>query len=1180
MQFITLYAWYRTRLTKTLRVMRITAFMLFIFCLHVNAKVVSQAITLSGKDIPAERLFAEVKKQTGYVVVCNEDLLRKLKPVSLNALRLPLKSFLEEAFRGQPVDFEIMRTTVGVREKRSGVVEDMDPPVRGVVLDSAGHPLVGATVRVKGKKMMVSTDAEGKFEVEMNEGEEIVVSYVGFRERVVKVSAGKMMVVRMEREVREEEEVVVANTGYQKVKINEMNGAVNVITNKQLNEQVSPNFLDRLKGVSNAILFSMATQGRSSLLGTSENIMIRGLSTINGFTNPLIVLDNFIYDGDLRNINPYDIENVTILKDAAASSIWGSLGGNGVIVITTKKGGLNKPLKIGVNTNVSFSDPPPSQARFFIPSSDYIDIEEYLFNKGYDFGGAIGDGKSALTPVISLLLDHKKGKIDAADSALIIDRLKKINGIDNYEKQYYQKNLTQQYSVNLSGGSQSLAWAVSGGYMQSKDYLAAKNNRANIRLDNTYVPVKNLSLKVSAYYTSSESISGDIYSSKYISDIEGGRGIPYFEVTSESGIPTPFYSRRKEFIDTIGGGLLLDWRMYPLEEQKLTKKKANLNQLISQIGLNYAFKDLKISLDYQFQKQNSITNTVYSKDSYIARDLINNYTQINYSRKTINRIIPLGDILDKSQSAVRSTNLRAQIDYSKSISKNHRINLMLGEELREVITDGAYATRFYAYNEDPLTFGRVDFFNSYPKLTATGTSQIEGYPSLKAQTTTRRISFYGNIGYSFKQRYSITGSIRKDAANMFGLKANDKWNPFSSIAFGWDFSKEEFYKFKPVPFARLRVSMGTSGNIDPYKTPIPIGGFSTDITTNYPTASIGTPNNPSLKWERVVQWNLAIDFSSANQRISGSVDYFIKEGKDLYAPAPYDYTTFGSTIDPTRNVANVSGKGVDLAIRSKNMSSKTFEWGSSFNYSYALSKTKKYYDDASKKLGTFLGKGNAITPVVGKPLYSLVVYKWRGLSSSGDPQGFLDGNISIDYPKIRSNVSKGIGDESIIYIGTTSPKSFGNLSNNIRWKQILLSFNIVYRLGYYYMQPSFTSLNMLNSGIGYIDYYQRWTKPGDEMKTNVPALVYKNYLNFDFRDDFYLKSEANVQKADNIRLSNIKLEYNFQSSLLSRKKGDVVLNLNISNVGLLWKASKGDIDPDYGINLQAKQYAIGATINL
>lgn len=1053
---------------------------------------------------------------------------------------------------------------------------DVDPliDVTGRIIDKNGIPVM-ATISVKDTRRAIGTDAEGNFRINGIDRKSIlIISGINIEPMEIEVEGRQDLgnIIVTTRIVKDKEVVVQANTGYQLINPNEANGSVVVIDNTTLNQQVNPNILKRLDGVVPGLYFNIGKTGNNPQRETG--ISIRGLSTINGPLDPVIVLDNFIYDGDINNINPNDIESITVLKDAAATSIYGTRGGNGVIVITTKKGRFNQKLKVDFSSTITVSDKPDLFYLRQMSSGDYIDIEQFIFNKGY-FNAQINSSKHpALTPAVDIFLKRRNGLISSTDSANQIDALKTIDNRRQFEKMIYKKAVTQQYSLNMRGGSNNLAWLVSGDYNRNRGNLNAISDKANLRFENTLRPIKNLELNLGLYYTNANSGNGNVdYNNLYI----GTRSsVPYIGLADNNGNPLPYtITYRKDYLDTLGGGKLLDWNYYPLTNYQHDKTNKKLENFVSKLGFSYIFlKAFQLSVNYQYEKQQ--TNYVRKSDleSYYARDLINNFSQLNRSSGIVTYIVPKGNILSNVQSNIKSQNFRAQLNFNENWGV-HQLAAIAGNEIRELISDGTGST-IYGYNQQPLSFANVDFNTKYPTFITGNFAGIPGNPYINETTINRFVSFYSNILYQYGGRYSISGSIRKDGSNIFGLKTNDKWKPLWSSGIGWVLSNEDFYKSKILAYLKLRVTYGISGNVDLRKSPLPVAYTRTNGVTNFPYSRITTINNPALKWEQSRQINFGLDFHSVNETVSGSIDYYLKRGTNLYGETPYDYTTWGSASQLVTNVANMSGHGLDVSLQTKNID-HILKWNTVVILSYNESKTTKYLSAASQKIVSLLGSGTTIVPVVGKPLYGLVAYKWAGLDNAGNPQGVLNGQKSIDYNAIFKDANlKGLEDGSVKYIGPASPTVFGSLINTLSWHQLSLSLNLSYRFGYYFRKSAMNYDALINSGIGSIDYVKRWQKPGDELITNIPSFVYTDYPQFSNRSTFFSSSEINVLRGDHIRLQYVNIEFNFKKRGIRKTFDMLQLYINASDMGILWRANKESLDPDYPNSLPVpKSYSIG-----
>ncbi|AYD48465.1 SusC/RagA family TonB-linked outer membrane protein [Arachidicoccus soli] len=1047
--------------------------------------------------------------------------------------------------------------------------------IKGNIKDAVtGESISNATVHALGSGRYALSDKEGSFVIKSKSNDTLLISHIGFTPQKISVGSNHFISVLLN-ETNTSLADVTINTGYQNLKPNEVNGSYVVIDNKKLNQQTGLNILDRLKGVTSSLLFNVGKQNNNPQNKTG--ITIRGLSTINGPLDPLIVVDNFIYDGDINNINPNDVESITILKDAAAASIWGARAGNGVIVITTKKGQFNQKLHVDFNSDVIMTDKPNLFYQPQISSADYIDLEQYLFNKGYYNSQLNSRSHPAVSPAVLIFKEKQQGLISATDSASQINALKQNDSRRQFEKYYYRKGLTQQYALNLRGGSQNIAWLISGDYDKDINNLSAQYNKINLRFENTYRPIKNMTLNAGVYYTNSNNISGLPSYSNVIS-LNGTIQVPYLNLAGPEGqsIAVP-YAYNTNYIDTAGAGKLMDWNYYPLTDYKHNVTTANTEELLANAGLNYKIiQGLQLSLLYQYQKQNVQTNTISDTASYYTRNLINTYSQLDRNTGVINYIIPLGGILKKGYANLQSYNFRGQLNFDRTFHQKHHINAIAGMEVRNEWASGSNAI-YYGYNPDPLTYtSSINYNTRYPTFITGSSAYIPGTSSLSS-TDNRFVSFFSNADYIYNDRYIVSASMRRDGSNIFGASTNNKWKPLWSAGLGWNISKENFYKIGWLPYLKLSATYGVSGNVDLSKTALPVGNMAINNITGFQDERINYINNPDLSWERSYQTNLRIDFATAKNIISGALEYYHKKGRDLYAPIPYDYTTWGLSSTITANVADMKGNGVDITLHSNNIN-RDFKWTTDFLWSYNTSITTAYHTDNAASAYYLLQGGNTINPIIGKPLYAIAAYKWGGLDAQGNPQGYIGDTLSTDYAGIDVNAyERGLKSGSFVYVGPASPTIFGSLSNEFSYKSFALSFNITYKFHYYLFKPSLSYTALATNGTGGIDYGQRWKQSGDENKTNVPSFVYP--LNSD-RDAFYNGSTINVIKGDQIRLQFINLSY----SLLSNKKNlpfnSLQIYINAANIGILWRANNDHIDPDYANGIpNPKTYTVGIRAN-
>lgn len=1167
---------------QSMRVVKLIVGLSFCAVLTASAEASSQTVTLSVKNVSLKKVFTEIEKQTKYSFIYRDDILQNTKPISINVNNAELEKVLTLCFQDQPVTFNIVDSYIIVKPKDTkpeNIQLSAFINIKGRVTNENGEPAEGVNVTVKGTQIATTTNSNGEFVISTVKDDAILVfTSINMEPFEIKVDGRAEVAVTLKTKIASLGDVqVIANTGYQKVKPNEANGSMVVIDNKTFNQQTGTSVLQRLNNVTSGLYLSIGKSAAAGGVPSTSNISIRGLGTIFGPTDPLIVLDNFIYEGDINNINPNDIENVTVLKDAAAASIWGARAGNGVIVITTKKGKFNQKIKAEFNSNVIITKKPNLFYLSQLNSSDYINVEQFLFNNGF-FDDAIADTYEypALSPAVEIFSKTRDGIITPQDSANQVNALKAIDSRNEYNKYFYRNAVTQQYAFNIKGGNTNNSWMLSADLDKNIGFHKEDYQKANLRVSNSFKPLKHLQVNVDAYYTNVNS-SSPANPPDYNRITVGGKQVPYLKFADNNGnaISIDQYLRGN-YTDTVGGGNLLDWKYYPLTDVNHDRYNTKLQDLVANVSATYEIlNNLTASVYYQYENQWSTLHRNSDVESFYTRDLINRFTNLDPSA-LIRNPIPIGGILLTNDFNLRSQNLRGQLNFNKTW-KDHSINGIVGSEIREVINSGDSYT-LYGYNQDPLSYAStIDYYNAYPTIIDGSYLNIPGNPYPTNTTNNRFVSLYANFLYAFKERYSLYASARKDGSNSFGTTTNDKWKPLWSVGAGWEISKEHFYKLPTIPYLKFRGTFGYSGNIDVRKTPLAIINYGTSAPyTNLPFAIVNSINNPGLRWEQNRQINFSIEFATRGRVISGMIEVYQKKGTDLYGNAPYDYTTWGRLPTITKNVAAMEGKGVDINIQSKNID-KTFKWFTNLLFNYNANKTTSYYTtEQTPAFDLVTSSGNIITPVVGKPLYAIAAYKWGSLNSDGDPQGYLDGQLSTDYDGIRTGATtKGIDGGSFAYIGPTNPEYFGSLINTFQWKEFSASINISYRFKYFFRKPTLSYTSLYNFGTGTNDFVNRWQKPGDEKKTNVPAMVYTDYPQFNSRDLFYQYSDINVLKGDNIRLEYINIAYS-----LNRSKvlpfDQLQFFANAANLGIIWRANQDKLDPDFPSSLPlSKAYTIG-----
>lgn len=1171
------------RKLRNFRLRNLTTVILLIISVDLYAFYQApQRITISRNTNTLEKICEEITKQTGLFFLYDTSILKNGKPVYSPIRNATIDEALDICFKDQPsLDYKKVDNTVVIFLKAGVVVKDagVETPtaernIRGRVTNEKGEPVIGATVAAKGTTNATMTNENGEFVLARIADKEILIfSSIGFADKEIKVQGNFNLTVQLKEEPGELGIVTVFYDGYQHISPEKTTAPISQINRQLFNRRVGAFVLDRIENLATGVSFKNHIDG----------ILIRGRNSIFSNVSPLIVVDNFTYDGDINNINPNDVENITILKDAGAASIWGARAGNGVIVITTKKGTTPKP-KISFNTNFTFNARPDLFNVNTISSTDFISLEQFLFNEGY-YDAIIANAPGnhpALTPVVEILQAVKNGTLTEAEANAQITRLKSIDARTDIEKYFYRNSINQQHALNVSANTANVNYYLSAGWDQIMPELAgAVSNRITLRTKNSFKVNNNLLLEGGINFVQSNSQFGE--NPGYLVSSGNGSGLyPYADLVDEMGASLDIVrDYRTGYIDTAGGGRLFDWKYYPYENISAMKGLHKIRDYTINVGARYKLANwLHAEIKYQYENQVVTVNNEYTKASYYTRNLVNTFYQPNATDKFP---IPIGGIVDIQNTELVSHQGRFQLGFNHSWKSKHQLVAIAGFEMKDLKTTGNQY-RIYGHDErgnrldDNMNFEaeypqyQWGIYSGFVKSKIPNPQRLSGYLD-------RFISIYSNASYTFDKRFTLSGSLRNDAANLFGVSTNQKGVPLWSAGVSWEISKETFYTLKWLPLLKARATYGHNGNFSRVTSAVSTISYITNSLGNS-AAIINNPPNKNLRWEQVRVINIGLDFATKNDRVSGSIDIYHKKNSDLMARAPVDPTTgltprFGGTAFFYGNVAASKGKGLEIELHTKNIDRK-FQWNTIFLFSYSEMEISKYLLPVSQSSETYLSSSGTITPIIGKPIYAMYSYAWAGLDpATGDPMGYLGKNTSKNYSAIINNTKP----DSLVYHGPLQAPVFGAMINNFQYRSFSISFSISYKLGYYFRKNSVNYQNIASNWNGSGDYGRRWQNPGDEKYTNVPSFVYPFNTS---REIFYTYSQVLVEKADHIRLEDIRLTYTINKPSPGKSPVNLLtVYAYVSNLGTLWVANKSGIDPYFNNTPKAgKSVALGVNINL
>ncbi|MBN7813433.1 SusC/RagA family TonB-linked outer membrane protein [Algoriphagus sp. H41] len=1020
--------------------------------------------------------------------------------------------------------------------------------LKGLVWDESGLPLPGAFVRLLDTEYTAICDETGSFSLDVPVGRyRMSVSYIGMEthEQELEIPVAEPLEIRLLAQSIDLSAVDVVSTGYQQIPKERATGSFAHLDRELVQRRVGANVLDRLEDVTSGLLFNHGPQA------ANDPITIRGRSTIFSDTQPLIIVDNFPYDGPMENINPNDVASITVLKDAAASSIWGARAGNGVIVITTYRGSEDQAMQVSLNSNLTATE---ARDLFYMPQMsipDFIGIEQQLFANNFYRALENNANKPKLSPVVETLIAQRDGKITSVEAEARLQQYRASDIRSDLEDHYLQSSISQQYALSLRGGGKRHGYHLSLGYDQSAaDLRDNGKSRWTLAGGNQWSLLRDkLEAGIDLNFARQRSDTRTVLPNGYA----------YESLTDASGNPawvTHTYSTR--YIESVEGKGLLDWRYFPLDEIGRLDSRNEAHDFRISPSLRWNITpDLDLGVYYQYWSNLASGRDRNSQELFYTRDLINKYSQTE-DDGNLSYPVPLGDVLNVSENKSHSHTFRPQLTYSKDMGGIHFLNVLAGAEVRDRQGLG-YTDRFYGYRDDMGSSVLVDWVSRFPMYYNPG-SQVS---ILSAQshsgTTDRFVSYYGNVGYDYRHRYFLTLSARKDQSNIFGVEANKRGVPLWSMGGAWILSEESFLDGARMPFLKLRATYGYSGNVDK--------SLSSDVTARYVNflfydvlpqmraAVLVNPPNPDLRWEKIRMANLALDWETESGFFAGSLEYYDKQSSDLLGE--YSVPASSGQMSFTGNFAETQTRGVDLNMNVR-WFRKSIQWSTNLLFSQLREKVKDFekLPTVANLLGTAFSA--APQPIVGRPLYGIYTYEWAGLSpDKGNPMGYLDGEASEDYLAI----SRAATIDNLQYHGPARPTVFGALRNDLSYRGFSLSVNVSYRFGYYYKRRSIDYFTLLRGEIGHGDFDRRWKQPGDEEFTQIPSLPPTADSR---RNAFYANSGILVEKGDHIRLNDVRLAYTFsqdrQSWLPFRS---AQLYAYAHNLGIIWKASDDALDPDY-----------------
>ena len=1057
--------------------------------------------------------------------------------------------------------------------------------ISGKVTDVTNHPLEGAAVVVKNDNILLSmgtlTDIKGEFRISAKAGEVIRISYLGMKSREFTVSAEQpFLKVHLEPEIITLSSTDVVATGYQNLHKEQTTSAYTKIRTDQLNRQLNRTVQEAIEGQIAGVRFT-----KDPFTG-KEVPILRGVGTFSGNVgySPLVVIDDIPTDTPLEDINPKDIESVTILKDAAATAIYGVRAANGVIVIVTKKG-LQNGLRINVHTDLFYTFKPNMSRMRYASTSDLIDLETAFYqSKLADSNGNVDDlfasygeigGRQTVryySPLFQLYRDQAKGKLSQQEVNSTLNEWRNRDYLRDFKRYVWQPIISKRYNISVESGNNRSQNYASLQYEDTDERIVTEKTRAlNLYLKNTYqlTPWLKSTIGVNGRYTAVDAVAEQVRN-LYTDYLKQPRYTRLLGTNPYAGfnLAAPINGHILEQI--AGNDAFRPYSFNLLESIAQEHQKQYNLSLRPFANLQVSIlKGLQYQSYFQYELNTRNSETFFGKDTYYMRLRHNQLVKQDATTQKFSSELPEGGYYEQEKGQTQHYTFRQQLDFNRTFAEAHNVTALLGFEMRQHYTPRNTKEMQYGYDEQTLSFPTLNWKDLYnPGVTTYlyGRQSLSLSRNQQSETKHRFISFYSTLGYSYRQKYNLTGSVRVDQADMFGADPKYKYRPLWSVGGSWNLHREDFFYGNVVNLLKLRLTYGVSGNVDQTTTPFLRGHLLTDVRGAYPSQQYLQFNdtdlpNPKLRWEKTETTNLGIDFGMWYW-LSGSIDLYRRYSSDLLV-----LTELDPTVGAQRRLINngaLLNKGIEVSLNATRELAKDLQLTVRTTFAYNKNTIEKV---SSKPTNAVEYARNPLRYYKqGDDFNSLYAYRYKEttngypiyLDENGNPNTTFDAN---GVPTIKDIIS----EDALVRLGTMNPTFNGALSLQLRYKAFELGTMFIYAGGHKLRKDTY-SINQESET--HRDITQRWTaaNPTDmpRMSFDYPATLRRtaNTVN-----TLWQLGDNQVVNADYIKWRNVLFSCYIPKNICEKLRlQEAKITAQLNNL-ITWCAAGDDIDPEtYHLN--------------
>lgn len=1130
---------------KILLEMKILVFLILVLSYSTMAKSYSQnqKVSIEIEQATILDVLNEIKEQTGLRFLYKKGVFDNFERIDIEVENEEVKNLLDQLLREKGLECEVEEEVITFKKvvKNNSEPQAKERQIQGTVKDKAGVPLPGVSVIVKGSTMGVATDIDGNFSMSLQSDPKtvLVISFVGMKTQEVLLGNQTSFEIVLEEDSANLGEVVV--TGLQTIEKGRATGSFTVLDNEEMDKIYSVDFREKLAGTTSGLY-----------VDKDNNITIRGLGSFKANTTPLIVVDGIPMESDALNINPNDIEQVSVLKDAASASVWGVRAANGVIVISTKRGKKGK-MEVSYSGNYTIEEKMNLSDNHYLPADQYAKMEWDHYANG---GWRRYNPKAGYTEVGAVYLDFDNGDLTEEQAKAKVAQIGSFDNQKQLEKYFYQAATIQQHNISVRGGSEKTSQYLSLNYDHSKGMLIG-NESDKINL------VSNTDYKISDKLKVGLSLRGR-YQKSENNGMSPTSLRPYQRIVDENGsyvfhANTSVDHNLVKDLENLG---LKDWSHNLLRERREndnTTKSFNVN---AGINLQYEILEgLTISTQGNYEIGSSRIRNHYNVSHYKTRDATNRATEVEYAMdyttftekasKILNHHYPVeGGMLDKNYSDMTSFVWRNKIEFQKNW-EDVRIKIMAGNEMYEYHNEG-FSNRILGYSEDALTFQNVDVKSLLAgKLNGFDGRKISpsGLRGSEFESLERYNSYFGTASVTYKDKYDLFASVRLDRTNLLVNADKYRNNPSWSIGGKWDISREDFFKSEVFDLLSLKASYGLSGNMAKDVGPDITGELRTSYW--YPGLSMLTirnPENKELGWEKTYTINAGLDFAALNNRLSGTVEFYNKKAKDVLTNISFDGTSGFNEV--LFNAANILNRGIDVSLNARLINkSVKLDVGGNFSYNYNKVLDLNFTPDL---FGIIFDD-----PIKNQSIGEIWAFRYAGLDNKGEPQVMRSGDDTVLPWSEIGNFEL----DDLVYMGSKNPPIFGSFTTGISYKDFRLDALITYKFGHKVRMPVPSTSAWSGQKQKWLGDKYQWVKPGDEATKNMPVKLGGSYEP-QYRGYAYKYSDHLVDKGDIVRLKTISLSYQFNNLLKNTPIKNANIKFSAQNLWF-WAANRYDLDSDY-----------------